>query len=265
MFDVSITLPVSQQGQDQPQNITWHFRKFCKVQYPDPDITVNFGDLAVVTNGKVESKWKAESTSVFDVGYDPNDRDIVFDVIYKGEGVVSYDMLKPDFDETIVKSVAYKSTMFNPTQGNSIASGERVKLVVRLVCQKYPAREGKPTSIRIGLTNIYDANRRVVNPIEFKFQIECPSNSLKITPFGVLSIVLSLYIVFGCVGGCIYNFQFTNRRGLKVIPCVETIKSIFVSEPHSYFPVVSEDPDEEQRKNKPAVRNQRGGGYGSTQ
>eukprot|EP00298_Acanthocystis_sp_HF-20_P025053 c36754_g1_i1.p1 GENE.c36754_g1_i1~~c36754_g1_i1.p1 ORF type:complete len:422 (-),score=156.09 c36754_g1_i1:39-1304(-) len=263
MFDVAVTLPIST-GQDQPQNITWHFRKFCKVQFPDPDISIYFDNQPVVSNGKVDSHWKPESSNVFDVGYDPNDRDITFDVVYKGEGLISYDMIKPDFDETIVKSVSYKGSVFNAAQGNSLTSGAREKLIARVNCQKDPAREGKPTSIRLGLTNIYDANRRSVNPIEFKFQIECPSNGHKISPLGVLGIVLSLYLVFGCIGGFAYNLQFTPKRGLSAIPCFQSIKSLFSSESHSYFPVVREDLDEPSRKEKkPTTKNQKAMSYGA--
>lgn len=207
-----------------------------------------YNSHAVVQAGGAQDNWHPNGANTYDVGYDSNTKAVTFQVSYRSTdssgGTIKYDMIEPDFDQTVIKSVSYKGAKFSSTSHNTLVSGSKpTPMTVRVACQPHPRDEAAPGDIKVGLTNIVNANGQLLKPVEFKFQVECPYHGDKISPFGVLLIVFLAYVVICCVGGFFYNTHYTNRRGVEALPMIEALRSV-VRKPQ-YYPIVNEGDEDD--------------------
>jgi hypothetical protein len=182
-------------------------------------LDITFEQHTVVSRGETARKWRP-SSSAFDVGFDSRTKDVNFHVTFlNGDmGQITYDMLPPEFEETVVRSVEYAGQQFSDSHRNSMRSGSSGTLTTSVTCQTHP--HSSSGSVIIGLTNIMTANKQPLQSVEFKFQVECPQHGHGITPLGILCVVMGVFGALACAGGYAYNTNSTSRRGIRAVPLV---------------------------------------------
>eukprot|EP00300_Choanocystis_sp_HF-7_P041800 c8586_g1_i1.p1 GENE.c8586_g1_i1~~c8586_g1_i1.p1 ORF type:complete len:415 (+),score=62.38 c8586_g1_i1:58-1302(+) len=270
LFLVKVTVPVVVRGAAD-YNVTWYFRKACLAELASATgLSVSFGSQRVITNGQTVDVWRQASPSSYDVGYDPADKDVAFSVSYRNpdSGELSFGMMAPVFDKTIIKRVVYKGQSFSSTQRNVLRSGAKQDMIVHVTCQPHSRRDRIFGDITVGLIDISDYHQNKLRSAEFKFSVECPTHSHKISPKGVFFIVLFSFVAFGFVGDLVYNVYYNQNRGLDAIPLFSSIRSLFRRQKKgkSYFPRVEEDDDanaEFLEESIPAARTKNEPEYGA--
>jgi len=264
VFNVGVSVTVEDLARRNTEVITWYFHRLCAIT-PSADavgLDVTFKGIDVITRGAAQGTWNPRNPYAFDVGSVEKNKDVKFLMDYTNAGshVISYQMLDPVFDQAVIKSVVYKGNGFLPGT-HSIEAGTSTDLTVRVTCLEHNSHT--VGDVRVGFKSILDADGARLNPVEFKFQVECAAHKHAITPFGVLFIVLGCFTLVGCIGGYAYNSGTTVRRGVSAIPFVHSVKALFNRRKVAYYPVVQDDDADVLAEEIFAKRKGRGHEYGA--